>query len=239
MNLNRSLFCTVAVLAAVFNPLSAGAVTITNGSFENASIDPNSFPNGFVTLTQPDTSITGWSVTGGSIDYIGSYWQAGDGQRSLDMSGVSQGTIASQTIGGTVAAQTYIVTFLMSGNPDNGPAAKTLDVWVNAGAHSTYTFDTSVAGNSHSSMGWVTESFTFVGTGSDVLHFASTTPAPLSGPSGDLAAFGPALDGISITEGAAAGPAAPEPSTWAMMILGFLGVGFMSYRRRRSAFRLA
>ena len=27
----------------------------------------------------------------------------------------------------------------------------------------------------------------------------------------------------------------PEPSTWAMMILGFLGVGFMAYRRRKGA----
>jgi hypothetical protein len=27
-------------------------------------------------------------------------------------------------------------------------------------------------------------------------------------------------------------PAVPEPSTWAMMILGFLGVGFVAYRRR-------
>jgi hypothetical protein len=26
--------------------------------------------------------------------------------------------------------------------------------------------------------------------------------------------------------------AVPEPSTWAMMILGFCGVGFMAYRRR-------
>jgi hypothetical protein len=32
----------------------------------------------------------------------------------------------------------------------------------------------------------------------------------------------------------------PEPSTWAMMILGFMGVGFMAYRRNgRSTFRLA
>jgi PEP-CTERM motif len=29
--------------------------------------------------------------------------------------------------------------------------------------------------------------------------------------------------------------AVPEPSTWAMMILGFAGVGFMAYRRRNSA----
>jgi hypothetical protein len=34
--------------------------------------------------------------------------------------------------------------------------------------------------------------------------------------------------------------AVPEPSTWAMMILGFMGVGFMAYRRKSaSTFRLA
>lgn len=34
--------------------------------------------------------------------------------------------------------------------------------------------------------------------------------------------------------------AVPEPATWAMMILGFLGVGFVSYRRRAgSSLRLA
>jgi hypothetical protein len=30
-------------------------------------------------------------------------------------------------------------------------------------------------------------------------------------------------------------PAVPEPSTWAMMILGFAGVGFMAYRRCKHA----
>lgn len=30
-------------------------------------------------------------------------------------------------------------------------------------------------------------------------------------------------------------PAVPEPSTWAMMIIGFLGVGFLAYRRRSPA----
>ena len=31
----------------------------------------------------------------------------------------------------------------------------------------------------------------------------------------------------------------PEPSTWAMMILGFAGVGFMAYRRRVAVLRVA
>jgi hypothetical protein len=29
--------------------------------------------------------------------------------------------------------------------------------------------------------------------------------------------------------------AVPEPATWAMMLLGFTGVGFMAYRRRNHA----
>jgi hypothetical protein len=29
--------------------------------------------------------------------------------------------------------------------------------------------------------------------------------------------------------------AVPEPSTWAMMILGFFGIGAMTYRRRKSS----
>jgi hypothetical protein len=35
--------------------------------------------------------------------------------------------------------------------------------------------------------------------------------------------------------------AVPEPSTWAMILLGFFGVGFMAYRRKQngSAFRFA
>jgi hypothetical protein len=33
--------------------------------------------------------------------------------------------------------------------------------------------------------------------------------------------------------------AVPEPSTWAMMILGFAGIGFMVYRRKNTALRVA
>jgi hypothetical protein len=31
----------------------------------------------------------------------------------------------------------------------------------------------------------------------------------------------------------------PEPSTWAMMLLGFAGLGFMAYRKRKNGFALA
>jgi hypothetical protein len=32
-------------------------------------------------------------------------------------------------------------------------------------------------------------------------------------------------------------PAAPEPATWAMMLLGFCGIGFMAYRRKSAGLR--
>jgi hypothetical protein len=38
-----------------------------------------------------------------------------------------------------------------------------------------------------------------------------------------------AFDPITVT------PGVPEPATWAMMILGFAGIGFMAYRRREQA----
>jgi hypothetical protein len=37
-----------------------------------------------------------------------------------------------------------------------------------------------------------------------------------------------------LTATLAATPAVPEPSTWAMLILGFAAVGFMAYRRRNA-----
>jgi hypothetical protein len=40
---------------------------------------------------------------------------------------------------------------------------------------------------------------------------------------------GPDTLGFSLSDVA---PAVPEPSTWAMMLLGFAGVGFMAYRRK-------
>jgi hypothetical protein len=62
--------------------------------------------------------------------------------------------------------------------------------------------------------------------------FASTSygfsfwPALIS--SGSIPEFAP--DNATFTASVAA---VPEPSTWAMMILGFFGIGFMAYRRKQ------
>ena len=58
-----------------------------------------------------------------------------------------------------------------------------------------------------------------IGTGFDSLKFSAV---------GISDSYGGSLDAISLTA------AIPEPATWAMMILGFFGVSFMAYRRRKS-----
>jgi hypothetical protein len=40
---------------------------------------------------------------------------------------------------------------------------------------------------------------------------------------------------VSLTDPSGVAGDVPEPSTWAMMILGFVGIGAMTYRRRKSA----
>ena len=161
----------------------------SNGSFEAAPADPGVF----TTVNALDTtSITNWSVDSGSVDYIGSYWNAADGTRSIDLDGNEQGAI-SQIIP-TVIGDTYTVTFDLSGNPDNGPTLMSLQVGATGAAPQGYTFDTSV-GNTHTDMMWTPETYTFVATSaSTVLSFASQTPG----------AYGPVLDNVQITEQAPA-----------------------------------
>ena len=83
----KKLILAVAALAL---PAVAHAGPFINGSFENASVNPGS---GFTNLAGGSTAITGWTVGGDSIDYIGGYWNAQNGSRSIDLSGNAPGSI--------------------------------------------------------------------------------------------------------------------------------------------------
>jgi choice-of-anchor C domain-containing protein len=157
----------------------------TNGSFETgAYLDGGS---GFEELSAGDTSITGWTVDAGSVDWIGLYWLAQDGSMSIDMNGADAGTI-SQTLATTIG-NTYTVSFFLSGNPDGLPTVKTLDVSATGGATASFTYD--VTGNSLNNMNWTPQTYTFLATSSSTtLSFLSTTAG----------AFGPAIDNVVITE---------------------------------------
>jgi hypothetical protein len=69
------------------------------------------------------------------------------------------------------------------------------------------------------------ETFTFTGTGSDVLQFIAGT--------GNNSAPDWELDDVSVVAGSSG--VIPEPSTWAMMLLGFAGLAFAGYRGSRKA----
>ncbi|MET0308399.1 MAG: choice-of-anchor C family protein [Sphingomonas sp.] len=196
----------LATVAAIVLPVAANAQAFQNGSFENG---PN--PGGFSTLGNGSTAINGWTVGGASIDYIGTYWVAGDGARSIDLSGNGAGSVA-QTFD-TVVGQHYQVSFLLAGNPDGAPVVKNVGVGATGNATVNYTLNS--AGTSHEAMGWTQYTYDFVATGtSTTLNFASLDNSP----------YGAALDGVSVA-------AVPEPAAWGMMIGGF-GLAGMALRRR-------
>lgn len=170
-----SLSLVVGVYAAPVN---------TNSSFEDG-INPGAFTQ---LLAGDITSIDGWTVVSGSVDYIGTYWVSSDGSRSLDMTGSNgQPGAVSQTFT-TVAGHTYEVTFDLAGNPFCAPTIKTLQVDA-GGAPQTYTFN--VTGHSLTDMGWTEQTFEFTATGS------STT---LKLTSMDAGLCGPALDNVEVTD---------------------------------------
>ena len=209
---------------------NANASIVADGSFN----DPIAGGN-FETFGAGSSFGTGnaWLVTNGSVnvnqasvDEIGNYWPltpAPGSSNSVDLDGNYPGGIA-QTIN-FAAAGKYVLSYFLAGNPDGGPSTKLLDVGI-AGAGVSATQTESYATISSAFGPWVLEKLLFDVTapGTATLSFQS---ADVSG------AYGPVIGQVSIS-------AVPEPATWAMMILGFLGIGFMAYRRKSPpAFRLA
>jgi hypothetical protein len=76
--------------------------------------------------------------------------------------------------------------------------------------------------------------YSVVGGGNTAYYFSVDNPSGGLYNPGDLILLG----GVTF-DGTVASPV-PQPSTWAMMILGFFGVGFLAYRRKdKMAFRIA
>lgn len=174
-----------ALAAIALSGTSLAFTGPTNGSFETGTYVDGG--GGFETLNAGDTSIDGWTVDAGSVDWIGTYWTAQDGAMSLDLSGNDAGTI-SQVLATTIG-NTYTVSFFLAGNPAGPPTVKTLDVTATGAASSSYSFD--VTGHTLADMGWTPETYTFLATStSTTLSFVSTTTG----------FWGPALDNVTITE---------------------------------------
>jgi len=143
---------------------------LTNGSFETGTYVDNG--SGFQQLDAPNTSIDGWTVDAGSVDWVGTYWPAQVGSMSIDMSGVNAGTL-SQTFATTIG-NTYTVSFHLSGNPAGLPTVKTLEVSATGGTVGLYSYD--VTGNDLITMNWRPETYSYLATSaSTTLSFVSMT----------------------------------------------------------------
>lgn len=207
--------CHVRILLAatlLTFALPAQAAVVINGSFELGAFTGAPFD----TLSAGDTSITGWTIGGVGVDWIGSFWQPSEGARSLDLSATGAGSI-SQTLT-TIIGNSYTVSFDLSGNPSGGPNPKDVDVSINGDAVSTYGYAT--GNNTAADMQWLTYTYSFIANStSSILAFTSLADMP----------SGPALDNVRIED---LGGNIPEPATWVSMIAGFGLVGAVARRRR-------
>ena len=196
--LNHSRLIHLAMLFCLATGLAKGQ-TVINGSFE-LGFDPGISS---IQLNAGDsTSLTGWTVVSGTIDYMGGTWVAGDGSRSLDLTGTSAGTI-EQVITGFIPGQNYQLYFLLAANPEGGPAIKSLQAGIGSTSQ-TFTFDGT--GYSDANMGWSPRIMDFTATSTTMtLDFTSLQDG----------LYGPALDAAAITP-------VPEPGT-----LGLLGCAIL------------
>lgn len=242
----RLCFSSLAMIMTLSG--AAHATLITNGSFELGSYSGSSAYN---TLNAGSTSITGWNVKSGSIDWINSYWQASDGQRSLDLAGLYQHGVIG-TIFSTLPGETYRVQFDMAGNPDRD-YSKTM-VAVNAvsapdsnntvqnynrivtailldepepiatSSSQVYTFIQT--GHTKQNMGWETKFFEFVAqSASTELLFGDLTQVNYPGDNPNEA-YGAALDNVRAE-------LVPEPSTFLLLGAGLAGIGWLRRKQLR------
>jgi choice-of-anchor C domain-containing protein len=194
MKIQVSVLIAALLLAVVLGPRAGGddqkadkekdKNLLVNGSFEEG---PEVGADGFLPVDVDSKAIKGWVVTRGQIDYIGTYWTAADGKRSLDLHG-SPGYGGIKQTFATKKGQKYRVTFSMAGNVDGQVAEKKLGVKA-AGMEEKFTFN--AACKSRTDMGWTTQVWDFTATDKEsTLEFFTLMDSDPN--------CGPALDNVSV-----------------------------------------
>jgi Protein of unknown function (DUF642)/PEP-CTERM motif len=229
---------------------------IANGGFEDSQFAVNTaFGSWYPTSGLPTgTGVTSWTGYGDDIYFIagtqstvspydpfnpndtfaanypsfdtlspqGGNFVVIDGDQTVIDGGPIQGSLY-QTISGLITGDTYQLTFSYAATQlqyFTGPTTEQLQVTFGTEVVSTPILDNASMGFT----GWKSATFSLTATAaSEVLTFLS-----IGTPGGIPPAM--ALDGVSLTGGV------PEPGTWAMMLLGFTGIGGVAWMRRRRSF---
>jgi len=155
--------------------------------FVNGSFERGPQPGGFVTLAAGSRAIYGWVVTRATIDVIGGYWRASNGNISIDLDGTPGAGAIAQTFA-TAPGRRYVVRFDLSANPECGPAVKQMRVAA-AGYSGRYWFNSAMTQTPN--MHYVRHRFVFVARSyATTLEFRSLDP--------DGGNCGPVLDNVSV-----------------------------------------
>ena len=246
--MRKSILLSLAAMSAGL--LFAGAASAAgpnlavNGSFET---------NGGNGQVNSNTSIADWSVPAlngsyvfvyapGTADTTGANGEYGNvsiyGPGNGNMNGLPatspdggffiasdpafQNGAISQTITGLTVGKQYTVSFDWAGAQQvnfGGPTTEGWQVSFGGATQSTATLDNA----DHGFTGWQKANLTFTADGaSDMLSFLAT-----GGPNSGVPPFA-LLDGVSVT-------GVPEPATWAVMLVGFGGLGAAIRSRRKQA----
>ena len=183
-NTNGMVTSSNAVLTV--NPIGPTPINqnlIVNGSFEIGVDLTNTLPISAV----DSNSINGWTVQSGSIDYIRGRWVAGDGNRCLDLSGVSAGTIR-QEVSGLSVGHVYRLTFLLAGNPEASPSVKSVRASV-GGVSQDFSFN--ISGFSPTRMGWTEKTIDFTATNPSTTLLLTSLTGGQAGPAIDVVSIFP------------------------------------------------
>jgi PEP-CTERM motif len=210
--------CVLAV--ALMTGVSVSPVRanlLMNGDFEAPATASYTYLSG----TQNN-----WTYTGGGVgvinDVTGTAWFSGSPPSGLSGTQFAFVQGAGSTISQTFSVLTagiYNLSWLDAGRPNFGAYAgdQSYQVLLNNLIVGTYSTVSGIGFNTE------LQSLGLLSVGSYTLTFLGL---PTDHATSDETAF---IDSVNVTA------AVPEPSTWAMLILGFLGVGLSAYRRNRAA----
>jgi hypothetical protein len=206
----KAFFVAAALVAVAGFVQNANAGVVFSDNFDttldNAAGSPSVGANGL-----NYTNFALWTVTAGSVDVIGeipntSFDFFPHHGNYVDLDG-STGHVGQMTSNQSFAAGTYTLSFDLGGNARGAPDKATKIIL--GDFSETITLASSAGLNQYTS--------TFTTTGGQLIF----SELGISDNQGNI------LDNVSVT-------GVPEPSTWAMMIIGFGGLRLQMRRRDRT-----
>jgi hypothetical protein len=202
---NLILGVSAAALMAIALPASAGTVFFSD--FNDVAVADH----GFTTVS----SVDGWTGGAHGIELQDNVAGA-PSTGLLNDNFVELDSNANSSMSRTIGAGTYDLSFLYSARPGVPQGSNGISVFLN-GALLNPPGNLDLAGGANTA--WTTQTAHFTATAGSTLMFAAT------GTSDSLGGY---IDDVKLTT------AVPEPASWAMMIVGFFGLGATLRRARRT-----